>query len=85
MVSLSFLFKRHDAIITPTEYSKNLIAGYGIKHPIYAVSNGIDLSRYIPNSAKRRSFTVIILILNQMKKLLFVLGSTSCARALTNL
>ena len=49
-------YQKADAIITPTEYSKNLIAGYGIKHPIYAVSNGIDLSRYIPNSAKEEAF-----------------------------
>ena len=49
-------YQKADAIITPTEYSKNLIAGYGIKHPIYAVSNGIDLSRYIPNFCQRRSF-----------------------------
>lgn len=30
-----------DVIITPTEYSKRLLVGYGIKKPIYAISNGI--------------------------------------------
>lgn len=34
-----------DSIITPTIYSKKLIKNYGIKKPIYAISNGID-SKY---------------------------------------
>ena len=29
--------------ITPSEYSKQLIQSYGVKTPIVAVSNGIDL------------------------------------------
>lgn len=32
-----------DYIITPTEYSKRIIEGYGIKKPIAAISNGIAL------------------------------------------
>lgn len=51
---LSKLFKKWicscyncgDVIITPTEYSKKLLTGYGIEKPIYAISNGIDLSFY---------------------------------------
>lgn len=35
-----------DHIVTPTPYSKKLLEGYGIKKPITAVSNGIDLSFY---------------------------------------
>ncbi len=31
-----------DSIITPTIYSKKLLTNYGIKRPIYAISNGID-------------------------------------------
>lgn len=31
-----------DVIVTPTPYSKSLLEGYGIKKPIYAVSNGIE-------------------------------------------
>lgn len=30
-----------DVIITPTEYSKRLLEGYGLKKQIYAISNGI--------------------------------------------
>lgn len=32
-----------DCLLTPTPYSKKLLEGYGIKKPIYAVSNGIEL------------------------------------------
>lgn len=35
-----------DVIVTPTPYSKRLLEGYGIKKPIYAVSNGIELSLF---------------------------------------
>ncbi|MGT2866844.1 glycosyltransferase [Streptococcus fryi] len=49
-------YQKADAIITPTDYSKQLIEGYGITTPVYDVSNGIDLSRYQPNSAKEAAF-----------------------------
>lgn len=49
-------YKAADAIITPTPYSKSLIEAYGIHRPIYAVSNGIDLSRYQPNPEKEEAF-----------------------------
>ena len=35
-----------DGIVTPTPYSKRLLEGYGIKKPIYAISNGIELSAF---------------------------------------
>lgn len=35
-----------DFIITPTPYAKDLLTSYGIKKPIEAVSNGIDLSLF---------------------------------------
>lgn len=44
-----FCYKLGDIIITPTEYSKKLLLGYGIKKPVFALSNGIDLS-YFCNS-----------------------------------
>lgn len=35
-----------DYIITPTPYSKEKLESYGIKKPIIAISNGIDLKEY---------------------------------------
>ncbi|TWS95289.1 glycosyltransferase [Streptococcus sp. sy018] len=49
-------YQEADAIITPTTYSKSLIAGYGIKTPIFVVSNGIDLSRYQESQNKEAIF-----------------------------
>lgn len=45
-----------DVIVTPSEYSKNLLEGYGITKPIYAVSNGIDLPFYEKKSNDRDDF-----------------------------
>ena len=49
-------YRRGDVIVTPTEYSKSLIRGYGLTAPIYAVSNGIDLARYEPKENDREAF-----------------------------
>lgn len=35
-----------DVIVTPTEYSKKLLEGYGIKKDIYAISNGIEIKKF---------------------------------------
>lgn len=35
-----------DVIVTPTPYSKKLLEGYGIKKPIIAISNGIELDLF---------------------------------------
>ncbi len=45
-----------DVIITPTEYSKGLLKGYGIKTPIFPISNGIELERYEPKPGDREAF-----------------------------
>ncbi|MFV0479664.1 MAG: glycosyltransferase family 4 protein [Anaerorhabdus sp.] len=45
-----------DEIITPTPYSKKILEGYGIKQPIHAISNGIDLSRFERNEEKIKAF-----------------------------
>jgi len=62
--TLSPLFKRWirlcysagDAIITPTEYSKALLESYGIRKPIYALSNGIDTDFFQFRTEYRAAF-----------------------------
>jgi len=52
---ITFCYNHGDLIVTPTEYSKSLLTGYGIKKPIAAVSNGIDCSFWnkdVPATAK---------------------------------
>lgn len=46
---LKLCYNCADVIVTPTEYSKQLLQSYGIKKEIYAVSNGIDISDYVRN------------------------------------
>lgn len=45
-----------DYIITPTPYSKRLLEGYGIKKPIKAISNGIELDFFKPSYASGKEF-----------------------------
>jgi len=45
-----------DYIVTPTPYSKKLLEGYGIKKPIAAISNGIELSFFKPSLNDAKNF-----------------------------
>lgn len=45
-----------DYIITPTPYTKKLLENYGIKKPIVAISNGIDLNLFKPNKDLAKKF-----------------------------
>jgi 1,2-diacylglycerol-3-alpha-glucose alpha-1,2-glucosyltransferase len=44
--ALDYMYSHADLIITPTEYSKELIDSYGFKVPVVAISNGIDVTEY---------------------------------------
>ncbi len=50
------LYEQADHLITPTPYSKKLLRSYGLKQPIAAISNGIDLKRYYPDEHKEAAF-----------------------------
>lgn len=43
-------------ILTPTPYSKKILEGYGIKKPIQAISNGIDLNRFSKDENKVKAY-----------------------------
>lgn len=45
-----------DVIVTPSEYSKRLLQGYGIKNEILAISNGIDIGEYRRDEQAGREF-----------------------------
>ena len=45
-----------DVIITPTEYSKNLLDSYGIGKEIYAISNGIEIDKFKRNNELGKQF-----------------------------
>lgn len=53
---IMFCYKLGDIIITPTEYSKKLLIRYGIKNPMFALSNGVDLSYFSTSAEGRKRF-----------------------------
>lgn len=53
---LKHMYQKADVVITPSEYSKSLIEGYGVTTPILAVSNGIDLTKYQKDPKKEAVF-----------------------------
>lgn len=53
---IKFCYNRGDLILTPTEYSRRILKGYGIKKPILALSNGIDTDAYRIDDEQRVEF-----------------------------
>ena len=53
---IKFCYSLGDVIITPSEYSKNLLLSYDMKKPIYALSNGIDLSYFSRDTEGAKRF-----------------------------
>ena len=51
-----YCYSHGDVILTPTEYSKHLLQSYGIKRPIYNISNGVDTSFFSPDPKRRKAF-----------------------------
>lgn len=53
---IRFCYGLGDVVLTPTEYSRQLLEGYGLRRPVYSISNGVDTSYFRPNPALRSSF-----------------------------
>ena len=53
---ITFCYDRADVVITPSEYSRNLILGYGVRRPVHAVSNGVDTARFRRSAEKADAF-----------------------------
>lgn len=49
---LRLCYNLGDIVVTPTDYSKRIISGYGIRRPIRALSNGVDTSRFRRDEAR---------------------------------
>lgn len=50
---ITFCYGLGDVVLTPTEYSRRLIESYGLKKPVYSISNGVDTEFFHPDSAAR--------------------------------
>ncbi len=64
---LTFLYRHADMVITPTDYSKQLITSYGVGVPVVAISNGIDLSKYTQSPEKEQAFRHHFQVLPEQK------------------
>ena len=53
---ITFCYNLGDVIITPTAYSGSLLRSYGIKKPIYSLTNGIDTAFFAPSAKARLRF-----------------------------
>ena len=53
---IRFCYERGDLVITPTPYSKQLLESYGVRRPIYVLSNGIDTQFFAPSEERRKAF-----------------------------
>lgn len=53
---LIYMYNHGDCIVTPTRYSKSILEGYGLKQPIFAISNGIDVDKYVYDQKKVDAF-----------------------------
>lgn len=54
--NLMWFYRNADFIITPTQYSKNLIDSYGLGTEVIYVSNGIEPKEYAYDKAKIQAF-----------------------------
>ena len=50
---ITFCYGLGDVVLTPTEYSRRLIESYGLKKPVYSISNGVDTNFFHPDPAAR--------------------------------
>ncbi|MCI8811235.1 MAG: glycosyltransferase family 4 protein [Oscillibacter sp.] len=55
---ITFCYGLGDVVLTPTDYSKRLLESYGLKKPVYNISNGVDVDFFAPDPAKREAFRV---------------------------
>lgn len=53
---IRFCYNCGNVVVTPTEYSRRLLESYGVRRPIYVLSNGVDTSFFHPDKAAGEAF-----------------------------
>lgn len=53
---ITFCYGLGDVVLTPTEYSRRLLEGCGLRRPVYSISNGVDTDYFRPDPAARSAF-----------------------------
>ena len=49
-------YRMGDVILTPTEYSRKLLKGYGLTAPIYSLTNGVDTKFFCADESAGKRF-----------------------------
>lgn len=53
---IKFCYSLGDVVLTPTAYSQALLESYGIRRPVYHISNGVDSRFFCPDAGRREAF-----------------------------
>ena len=53
---ITFCYGLGDVVLTPTPYSRRLLVGYGLRKPVYSLSNGVDTDFFHPDPAAKDAF-----------------------------
>lgn len=53
---IQFCYNSGDVVITPTEYSRQVLLSYGLRKPVYRLSNGVDTEFFAPSPLRRAAF-----------------------------
>lgn len=53
---IKFCYNTGNVVITPTPYSRELLREYGLRRPVYALSNGVDTEFFAPSAERRQAF-----------------------------
>ncbi len=54
--ALTFYYNQADLVLCPSNYTKGVLKGYGVKREIKVISNGIDLDKFKFSQEKRKKF-----------------------------
>lgn len=69
---ITWCYSKADAIITSTEYARDIIRGYGVQTPVFVLSNGVDTGFFKPDPVRRSVFRARYHIEPQQKAVLSV-------------
>jgi len=53
---LRYFYGQADLLVSPSEYTRDVLRGYGLKREIRVISNGVDTERFKPNARLRREY-----------------------------
>ncbi|MFX0092978.1 MAG: glycosyltransferase family 4 protein [Candidatus Hodarchaeota archaeon] len=53
---LVWFYDSADHVVTPSQFTKNVLRQYGVKKPITVISNGVDIDKFKPDHKKRQNF-----------------------------